>query len=71
MDHKKLKEDYANLQLKLFDYISLLEDMLTKYLTNPNSISYRKICRLHKNINAILIHNHLIQNKIIYNQCVA
>lgn len=71
MDHKKLKKDYANLQLKLFDYVSLLEDMLTKYLTNPHSISYRKICRLNKSINAILIHNQFIQNKIIYSQCVA
>ena len=71
MDTKKLKKDYANLQVKLFDYVSLLEDMLTQYLTNPLSISYKKICRLHKYINAILVHNQLIQNKIIYSECVA
>ena len=71
MDTKKLKEDYANLQLKLFDYVSLLEDMLTQYLTNPHSISYRKICRLNKYINSILVHNQFIQNKIIYSECVA
>lgn len=71
MDTKKLKKDYAVLQMKLFDYVSLLEDMLSKYLTSPQSISYKKITRLNRMINNILLHNHHLQNKIIYGEYIA
>lgn len=71
MDTNKLKKDYANLQIKLYGYVSLLEDMLTQYLTNPNSISYKKISNLSNIINNILVHNYNLQNKIIYSEYIA
>lgn len=68
---KKLKRNYSNLQMKLFNYVTLLDDMLTQYLTNPTSISYKKISKLNKIISAILVHNYDLQNKIIYSELIA
>lgn len=71
MDTKKLKKDYASLQIKLYDYVNILDDMLTKYLNDPNAISYKEISKLSELINEMLVHNSNLQNMIIYSELIA
>lgn len=71
MDTKKLKKDYASLQIKLYDYVNILDDMLTKYLNDPNTISYKEISHLSELINEMLVHNSNLQNMIICSELIA
>lgn len=71
MDTKKLKKDYASLQIKLYDYVNILDDMLTKYLNDSNAISYKEISHLSELINEMLVHNSNLQNMIICSELIA
>lgn len=65
MNTNNIKKKYILLQLKLFDYVDLLDGLLTKYLENPNSISYKKISNIYRYINTLLLQNYTLQNMII------
>lgn len=71
MDTKNFKKQYVNLQIKLFNYIKLLDGMLSQYLINPTSISFKKISKLNNTINKILIQNYDLQNYIICCELIA
>lgn len=65
MSELKLKKEYINTQIKMFNNISLLDDLLTKHIEDSTSVSYKKILNLSRQINKLLLYSTRLKNDII------
>lgn len=66
MDKIKTKKDYAVIQIKLYNKISALDKLLDNYIKDSQTVSYKRISSLYKNINRLLVHSEKLKQDIIY-----
>ncbi len=70
MDELKSKKEYAYVQIKLYNHINALDDLLKKYINNSNSVSYKQISNLNKTISKLLVHSEKLKQNLIYFELV-
>lgn len=70
MTELKCKKEYAISLIKLFNYVTLLDNMLKKYMENSISISYSKIANLYTKINNLILHITKLKDLIIVKEIV-
>ena len=66
MINTKNKKLYTMLQIKLFDYSKMLDDLFDSYIKDPSNISYKKIVNLNNTINNLMNESTRLQDDIIY-----